>query len=121
MDKQQEKEFNELDDSIKLQMLANVKKHKAMLEANKNAKTVRDHILSNCLNRKWYDEKNSEKVLTGRKLESNKVNVEKVCELFNNCVPESPIMFKWHFKGGWFVDGLDPLPPIDDSCVSRST
>ena len=94
-----EKEIAELGNTQRAEMLASVRRYKAEKEAQTHVKIIRDHILANMIKHTTYIDKK-----TNEKKKSDKVEFDKLCDMLNKSDPDSPIVFKWHWQMGLFVD-----------------
>jgi len=94
-----EKEIADLGDTQKAEMLASVRRYKKEKEASAHVKIIRDHILASMIKHSTFIDKNTKK-----ERKSDKVEFDKLCKMLNDSDPESPIVFKWHYQAGLFVD-----------------
>jgi hypothetical protein len=94
-----EKELSGMSSDIQADMLKNVRRYKAEQKAQSHVKVIRDHILANMIKHTTFIDKNTKK-----ERKSDKVELEKLCKMLNDSDPESPIVFKWHWQMGLFVD-----------------
>jgi len=94
-----EKEIANIPNNMQEEMLANVRKYQAEQKAKIPAKLVRNHILANMIKHTTFTDKE-----TGKLRKSDKPDLDKLCNMLNDCDPESPIKFKFHWKVGLFVD-----------------
>ena len=94
-----EKEIAGIPNDLHDEMLANVRKYKTEQKAKAHVKIVRDHILANMIKHTTFNDKE-----TGKLRKSDKPDLDKLCNMFNESDPDSPIKFKFHWKVGLFVD-----------------
>ena len=86
-----QKEIADLGDTQQAEMLASVRRYKKEKEASSHVKIIRDHILASMIKHSTFIDKNTKK-----ERKSDKVEFDSD--------PESPIVFKWHWQMGLFVD-----------------
>jgi len=93
------KEIADLGDTQQKEMLASVRRYKVEKEARSHVKIIRDHILANMIKHSTFIDKK-----TNKERKSDKVEFDKLCKMLNDSDPKSPIVFKWHYQAGLFVD-----------------
>ena len=94
-----QKEIADLGYTQQAEMLASVRRYKKEKEASSHVKIIRDHILASMIKHSTFIDKNTKK-----ERKSDKVEFDKLCKMLNDSDPESPIVFKWHYQAGLFVD-----------------